>query len=249
MKARINYLICGQVCSVTVVFLLFYFSDKQNNTLNHFHRNFKTGKIIVEKTYKLPSNNFYFAGTDSGVVYLGNSMSANLLLVIRTSVRPLILNIEKNKLPVFQSSRLKVDSASIKLIDGSIPVIYNATLKTLQARPLKWNQRKFQDIAFISHESFVVKLIDRTIGTVLAKGNANTNIVEYKPEVLKKQVDGIFCRDGLLIFNPKLKKLVYCYLYRNQFVVTDTNLKVEYVGKTIDTISRAKIKLDTILKI
>ncbi len=60
---------------------------------------------------------------------------------------------------------------------------------------------------------------------------------------LKKQVDGLLCTDGHLLYSPDLKEIIYIFRYRNQFICLDTNLHVVRTGKTIDTTSVAKISV------
>ena len=67
-----------------------------------------------------------------------------------------------------------------------------------------------------------------------------------KPELLVKQGEGLFSTDGMLLYDKSISRLIYMYYYRNQFICMDTNLKLLYKGKTIDTISRAQIKVSKI---
>ena len=53
----------------------------------------------------------------------------------------------------------------------------------------------------------------------------------------------MFDTDGMLLYNAEKQKLLYPYYYRNQYVVADKNLNLEYRGKTIDTNTIAKIKV------
>src|SRR5690606_29648613 len=61
--------------------------------------------------------------------------------------------------------------------------------------------------------------------------------------ILEKQIDGSFCVDGDLLYNPNTNSLVYVYRYRNQFMHLDTTLNTLFKGYTIDTISKVKIKV------
>ena len=63
------------------------------------------------------------------------------------------------------------------------------------------------------------------------------------PDILTKQIDGLFCTDGVLNYDPRTQQLVYTYYYRNEFILLDKNLSVIKTGYTIDTTSRAHIKV------
>lgn len=67
----------------------------------------------------------------------------------------------------------------------------------------------------------------------------------FSPFLLETQVDGFFCRLGHLHVDDRTGKAVYLHTYRNSFVVADTGWTMLYQGKTIDTISRAKIRTAT----
>jgi len=63
------------------------------------------------------------------------------------------------------------------------------------------------------------------------------------PDILTKQIDGLFCTDGILNYDPGTRQLVYTYYYRNEFILLDKNLNVIKTAHTIDTTSRAHIKV------
>lgn len=62
---------------------------------------------------------------------------------------------------------------------------------------------------------------------------------------LQKQIDGIFCVDGNILFNRSLQRIVYVYYYRNEFIVSDARLKTVRRGRTIDQTDSALIQVDT----
>lgn len=59
--------------------------------------------------------------------------------------------------------------------------------------------------------------------------------------ILPKQIDGIFCADGRLNYDPENSRLYYMYYYRGEFLCLDTNLNLLYKAKTIDTVHVAKL--------
>jgi hypothetical protein len=67
--------------------------------------------------------------------------------------------------------------------------------------------------------------------------------VKLKSDVLQGQIDGVFDVDGSLISNDGATKLVYTYVYRNQFIVMDSTMKIENRFQTIDTTTHAKITI------
>ncbi|MBL7872088.1 MAG: hypothetical protein JNM78_10780 [Cyclobacteriaceae bacterium] len=61
--------------------------------------------------------------------------------------------------------------------------------------------------------------------------------------LLEKQLDGLFCTDGMLRFDEETDQVVYIYFYRNEFICAGTMLTLLYRGHTIDTTSRARISV------
>ena len=66
------------------------------------------------------------------------------------------------------------------------------------------------------------------------------------PDILTKQIDGLFCTDGMLNYDPGTQILVYIYYYRNEFILLDKNLNIIKTGHTIDTTKIARIKVANI---
>jgi len=63
--------------------------------------------------------------------------------------------------------------------------------------------------------------------------------------LLQKQSknDGIFDTDGHLTYSKELAKIIYVYAYKNQYIVADNSGKLNYRGKTIDTVNTPQIKI------
>ena len=62
-------------------------------------------------------------------------------------------------------------------------------------------------------------------------------------KILEKQIDGVFDTDGSFAVDPITKKIIYTYFYRNEYRIIDFDLQDYGKGKTIDTISKAKLSL------
>jgi len=69
---------------------------------------------------------------------------------------------------------------------------------------------------------------------------------QFKPDLLVKQIDGVFCVGGTMQFDRGLNRLVYVYFYRNQYLVMDSTLCLLGKGNTIDTTTVAKIRIGNI---
>jgi hypothetical protein len=53
----------------------------------------------------------------------------------------------------------------------------------------------------------------------------------------------MFCVEGKIHYNKSQNQMIYIYNYRNEFIVTDSNLNLTYRGHTIDSFRHAQIKI------
>ncbi|MCL6461300.1 MAG: hypothetical protein I4O51_05455 [Flavobacterium micromati] len=148
----------------------------------------------------------------------------------------------------FQSVQVRILSPNFYLIDGSVPVIFKGKINNWKAY-VKWEgNMTFSHYQIMDSLSVAIRSNNNLSGeSVLGVLQfENTSKPYFNPRLLQKQIDGIFDVDGSLHFDKNIQKLVYVYLYRNQFIVADQRLNLDYRGKTIDTISKAQIKVATV---
>ena len=96
----------------------------------------------------------------------------------------------------------------------------------------------------LSPSTFAIKSYNTfNKGYELAKRTVSPPYINFNFDLLQKQIDGVFCVDGKIHYSKDLNKIVYLYTYRNEYIVADTNLNLLYRSHTIDTFSRARIKV------
>lgn len=194
-------------------------------------------------------NSFYIAGATKKTIYFGNFTAP--LYLKRVSLPQLdtqhqILHVKDIQMPGdYTRFRLSVDSPYFYLTHGVMPAVFKGTLDNGEVNNfLPVNSPYFTDAVPINPNLFALKsLSQETNSAELATLRPDSPYFEFKPDVLVKQVDGIFCVDGKLHYNKDIDKLVYVYNYRNQFIVMDTGLNVTGRYHTIDTFSVAPIKV------
>lgn len=232
--------------SAGIVAVLFMLSEDIIHHRNNFVRRFAGNAAkVIEIDLKFSS--YYFAGAANDKIYLGNYTQPLLVTALDTLLR------KKEKFKIhpsrtdflFQSVQVRVLPPDFYLIDGSVPVIFQGNTKDWKAT-VKWN-----GTASFSH----YQLIDSITLAIRSNNNlkgesqlgslyfGNKSRVHFNENLLQKQIDGIFDVDGTLHYDQDLQKLVYVYLYRNQFIVADKTLHLNSRGSTIDTISKAQIKV------
>lgn len=215
---------------------------------NSFKRNFTRHALVKEAELDLQYNSYYVAGTSSNTVYLGNYTAPSRMIVVDKSladsqhVKLRIRNLAKIEDP--QKFKVVVDSPYFFLTHGMMPGIFRGEVGAWEAQRLIPDNAYFVDAVPVGSESLALRSYSsRSNAFELARASIDTPYFEFKYGLLKKQIDGIFCVEGNLHYNRDLKKLVYLYTYRNQYMVMDPDLNLLHAYHTIDTFSRARIKV------
>ncbi|MFW0739952.1 MauE/DoxX family redox-associated membrane protein [Flavobacterium sp. T12S277] len=235
--------------SIGIVALLFMLSEDIIHHRNNFVRRFP-GNAVKVNDINLKFSSYYFAGASKDKIYLGSHTAPLLVTMLDTALQ------NKNEFKIhpnrtdflFQSVQIRVSPPNFYLIDGYVPVIFKGNINNWKGY-VKWN-----GATTFSHYQLMDSL------TLAFRSNSNINgesvlgslhfgskpKTRFNTSLLQKQIDGIFDVDGTLHYNQDTQKLVYIYLYRNEFIVGDKALNLNYRGKTIDTISKAQIKVTTV---
>ncbi len=235
--------------SYYVIYLLFLSSEKIMHYHNNFVRRFPHFPAVFEKEIQLTSDNFYFAGAGNNTIYLGD-YSAPLKVVemsddgnsVQHSIR-----LSRKNLP-FTSIQIKVLPPHFFLVDGNVPAIFQGTTKDWNAKYVMKGKSYFSIIQPIDSTSLVFRAtlkstLTNTLGRITLK---DTNHLKFAPQLIQKQIDGVFDTDGQLFFDNFSKKIIYVFTYRNEYTVADSSLKLLYRGNTIDTISQAQLNVVTV---
>jgi uncharacterized membrane protein YphA (DoxX/SURF4 family) len=235
------------VCSISVVILLFIVSEDIIHHRNNFIRRFPHHPILKTHEKDIQFNSYYIAGIADGKIYLGNITAPLNILVLDTSLQHqerFVIQL-KNENIAFRRIALKVKPPYFYVFDGTVPTILSGSIKDWKASQLMKGKAYFSLSEAINSKTFVFRAVSSTMhNSILGLLRISDTIqVRLAPYLLQKQIDGLFDTDGMLLYNEQLQKVIYTYYYRNQYLVIDTNLKLNYIGHTIDTTSRARIKV------
>lgn len=230
-----------------VVVALFRSSEHIIKNENNFTRRFLPHPLLIEKTKDLKVNSFYLAGIEEGLIYLGNISAPLIVTTIDTSFNVFMQNrtIIDRKDFNFRNVKLQIRKPYFYLYDGTVPIIYRGSLGDSVARILSYNDAFFNQMVILDSMRFAIRTqrgSDRRYSLALLDLNQSPK-VKLKSDVLQGQIDGVFDVDGSLISNDGATKLVYTYVYRNQFIVMDSTMKIENHFQTIDTTTHAKITI------
>lgn len=217
-----------------------------------FIRNFPTQPVIEQKAVMdIKYNSYYISGATSDNIYLSNYTALEHLLVTNVAltdsqhVRLKIIGLDSILRP--GKFRTVVDSPYFYLTHGLEPCLLRGTIGNWHAARFMPDSAYFVEAIPISPSSFALRSYSNiSKGYELARQIADSPHFEFKYDLLEKQIDGLFCVEGKIHYSESLKQLVYLYSYRNQYIVADTNFDLVYRAHTIDTFSRARVKVTNI---
>src|SRR5690606_671082 len=69
--------------------------------------------------------------------------------------------------------------------------------------------------------------------------------ISLKQDILSGSIDGYFDRDGILLFNRELNRILYVYYYKNEYENINPFTWSKSTHKTIDTISQPILDIST----
>jgi len=190
---------------------------------------------------------YYFAGITSHTIYIGNYFDPLEMLITNYGlINPKEAKINISDTPKSKFINLFVDSPDIYLNTGFPPLLLRSRFPDLYLERFFYKSKSFIECLPLSPNCIVIKAYDsrrRQYDLLRQTIEDNRNIQTKFSGILEKQLDGKFCIDGTLNYNRNMKKLIYVYRYRNQFICMDTNLNLLYRKSTIDTNNVAKIDI------
>jgi hypothetical protein len=244
---------------IAIVAMLYALSDSITHKHNNFVRLFPPHPVTERAVLDVKYNSYYIAGMTKNHIYFGNITAPFHLLIMNTlsaDTQHVHLSVSDIVKPKLGFLKVKIDSPFFYIMDGTSPSLFRGIINNAKHAENHWVARRFMyDSIFftdgvpIGRSSFVLRtthFLNKNKEDALGKESAYPPHFKLAPTLLEKQIDGIFCVDGMLHYNRELKTLVYVYYYRNQYIVIDTNMNLLYRSHTIDTISKAKIKVATV---
>lgn len=249
MNLRLKIVLLA-VCTIFaggIVYGMFLVSEDIIHYHNTFIRRYPQHTARELKTIELDYNSYYFAGAEGGKIYLGNHTAPLLITVIDTALTGRAsykVNLMRRDLP-FKDPQLRISGNSFYVFEGIVPYVFRGTTSDWKAYLELNSGRYFSAVEPIDSGQLAVRFMkpgkgENLLGSIRFK---NTPQAVYGDSLLQKQFDGIFDTDGMLHYDKKIDRAVYVYYYRNQFIVATPDMQLDYRGNTIDTVSRANIKL------
>ena len=249
-RTEILKLCAGVLGSAVWVIVLFLTSEEQMHRNNAFIRRYPQHVAKVKAKINLGYNSYYIAGITNDSIYLGNTTAPLHIIATDTKLQDTIhhrLHLKDMDQYSFRSLQFRVLDTMYYLSDGSVPVIFTDTIGKWRPSRILKTEYSFYKLQPLHNSTFAVLTAnketgDHELGLLSFKDTVAFHIA---PELLEKQVDGIFDVDGFLRYNESQDKLIYVYHYRNEYLVMNNMLKLEHSAKTIDTLSQAQLDIAT----
>jgi hypothetical protein len=245
-KPRVITLLVIIMLSAGSIVLLHGLSDNALHRQNTFIRFFPPHGAREFRRVDLKYNSYYFAGAAQGKIYLGNYTAPFTVVVYDTLLKSSSQHriAFRRKGYAFRSLHLNVSPPYFYMSDGTVPVILKGNTDSWQVSDVVNMRDRFTQAIPVDTSLVALRGSDRiTNENILGTVNVRTGQTHFSPGILKKQIDGIFDTDGTLLYDTKLQRLLYIYLYRNQFILSDSSFRKISYGHTIDTIQKAQLKI------
>ncbi|SEP06298.1 hypothetical protein [Flavobacterium sp. fv08] len=240
-------LISLAISGISIVAILFYFSEKSMQKQNPFIRRYtplaavKTAEITLDNPY------YYIAGQSGSSIFLANRKAPLYVTEIDTMLRRRTEHkIELDRYDfAFRSAEIHISPPYFYLFDGLVPVLYKGLLSDFKASVALTGKTFFTGAVIIDSARIAIRgqkevTGENLMGLLSLQKDGKT---VYHPELLEKQIDGLFDTSGTMSYSEELRQFVYVYYFRNQYIVADDNLRLIARGRTIDTTSKARLKI------
>ena len=246
-RKKIIRIVLSIFLSISFIGILLWISKTSLYQNNNFQRVFPPRFLSDWKVTDIEASFNKIVGISPNTVYLGNTTNPTYFKEVNYKTgeqKKQQLNIPQDSPIAWKALQMHIDSQNIYLTEGITPTILSGDLNNLDLTRKTIDSIHFSKCLPVSPSFYILTAYAPTTRqNILIKETLNPISIERIPNIPEKQVDGIFCTDGDLHYNKEKKALIYVYRYRNEFLYMDMDLNINYKGKTIDTISRAKIEV------
>ena len=245
--ATIKTIMISMGLSILAISILFLFSERIMHHENPFIRRYPQHPVMLQKTVNMKFNSYYFAGHTANHIYLANYTDPLHVTVFDKDLKnKQVFKITFDPKDIlFKRIRIVVRGSHFYLMDGTVPCIFwGSTTDWKITNEIKGSPHftiaEPVDPSTVVFRSNKGKNAAHIFGTYKAERYPQ---IIYNDSLLQQQIDGVFDTDGMLAYNEKMQQMIYLYYYRNEFLVADNTAKLVSRSHTIDTISKAQIKV------
>ncbi|WP_312208549.1 MauE/DoxX family redox-associated membrane protein, partial [Empedobacter sp.] len=213
------FLILIGIVSVTILYGL---SEKKSQYNNAFTRKYIPHLAEKQTTVDLKATGYYIAGIDSCYLYLANTETPLFLKrydYLANQMKDIKLEIDQYNLP-YKRVITEVQTPYFYLGDGSVGILFRGKIddwkaKTISKGEVYYNQFVVADSSKFGIATYSTKVKANVLGLL------SEHQLQLNYNSLEKKLDGTFESDGTLLWNSQLKKFIYVYYYKNQYLEFD----------------------------
>jgi uncharacterized membrane protein YphA (DoxX/SURF4 family) len=240
-------LAASTLACIAAIVVLHGGSERIIQAHNPFSRLFPPKAANMSKTYDLGFNSYYFAGATADKIVLGNHTAPQHIVSLSSNGGPL----KHDSIRVHSREkaaglfRLWVSGPYFVLADGRAGTVYKGGTRNWTADEKISNLSYFMHAAPISADTLAFRSSAKGTGrNILGKMTlAEPAKTTLFPGLVKGSGDGIFDTDGMLLYAPALRRLVYVHHYSNAIIMAQTSGQAVRSLKTIDTVRRPQVKI------
>jgi len=246
-KLLFSSMVVAALFSASILVGLFLLSEDMIHHRNNFTRRFPNHPAELVRDLELDNSSYYLAGAGNGKLYIGEINNPLFVRSVDSTLKTSSvyrIHVDDPNRP-YKTLRLTVKLPYFYLSDGTEAFVYRGLVRDWKAKIWVDKAAYFNAFVPIDATCFAIRALSgennqNVLGVITKNDSLNINL---KANLLDKQIDGVFDTDGRLLYNSFHRKLIYLYTYRNEYVVTSGSLSGKDIGHTIDTTSRANIKV------
>jgi hypothetical protein len=242
---KIGWLLLISMASALIVGGLMLRSQMGRSNSFDFHRRIVNDAISARKVVDLEINSYTILSVTDSTIFLDNRTAPRLVVkynLLAGDTQHVIVKVRDMEDIPFRTPSLAVAGGYLFLADPSVPIVMRGEIGQFRINDALIPPT-FSDFLPISGKSVVLKTYDRESESDVLGLLRDDGQYRSAPAILEKQIDGIFCVDGVMLKNDQMDMVVYIYFYRNQFICLDLNLNLLSRVNTVDPINEARIEV------
>lgn len=213
--------------------------------MQNFRRTFGALQLSKVASIKLPFNSYTIQHLSSTSVTLGNRKAQRLLMTVTIPGMDTSVTIipESNLLGIdFRDPSVAVSSSEVIIADGALGIISKSKRDFGLVTQIK--TPTFSQMVPLGGDRYALRTYnEETSSDELSLFDCLHDTVYTNADILDKQIDGIFCVDGMMLYNGERHAFLYVYYYHNEFITSDESLLNVKKWKSIDRTDTATFKI------
>ncbi len=245
LTSKIIILVSTVCLSGMAMLGLFLYANQKIHYANHFTRIFPPHPIEKKAALDLQFNSYYFAGADSGELYLGNETNAGIVLGLDSGLQvSRHCSVAYPTATHYSATQLMVSASGLYATDLVDHRLYNGPLRDSASLHFVEKQDPSAETVLADQNTLLMRSFSPNRNSYwLKKKSISTSRTDSCRNIFEPQGDSLFSVDGALQTDLVTKQIIYMYYYRNLFYVLDSNLHTLLRAHTIDTNTNAKISV------